>query len=230
LTLDVYRPAGAEAGPPLPVVLLIHGGPLPRLGAKNMGVFTSYGRLLAASGFAAVAFDHRFLAPERLADAAEDVAAAEAYVRGNAGELGIDPRRLAFWAFSGGGPFLSLALRGAPAHVRALVAFYAVLDLSERPPGTPDAIDDETLRQLSPLHQLQVESARVAPILVARAGLDHPLLNATIDRFVQQALVENASLDLLNHPAGRHAFDILDDDARSREIIARTIEFLRARL
>ena len=111
-----------------------------------------------------------------------------------------------------------------------MVAFYAVLDLSERPPGTPDAIDDETLRQLSPLHHLQVESARVAPILVARAGLDHPFLNASIDRFVQQALVENASLDLFNHPAGRHAFDILDDDARSREIIARTIEFLRARL
>jgi acetyl esterase/lipase len=230
LTLDVYRPAGAEAGPQLPVVLLIHGGPVPRLGAKNMGVFTSYGRLLAASGFAAVAFDHRFLAPERLADAAGDVAAAEAYVRGHAGELGIDPRRLAFWAFSGGGPFLSLALRGAPAHVRALVAFYAVLDLPERPPGTPDAIDDETLRQLSPLHQLKVETGRVAPILVARAGLDNPFLNASIDRFVQQALVANVGLDLLNHPTGRHAFDILDDDARSREIIARTIEFLRARL
>ena len=88
LTLDVYRAVGAEAGPPLPVVLLIHGGPVPRVGAKNMGVFTSYGRLLAASGFAAVAFDHRFLAPERLAEAAGDVAAAEAYVRGHAGNSG----------------------------------------------------------------------------------------------------------------------------------------------
>jgi hypothetical protein len=47
---------------------------------------------------------------------------------------------------------------------------------------------------------------------------------------VGRALAVNVSLDLLNHPAGRHGFDILDDDARSREVIARTIDFLRARL
>jgi hypothetical protein len=34
----------------------------------------------------------------------------------------------------------------------------------------------------------------------------------------------------MNHPTGRHGFDILDDDARSREIIARTLDFLKARL
>ena len=34
----------------------------------------------------------------------------------------------------------------------------------------------------------------------------------------------------LNHPAGRHGFDILDDDARSREIVARTFDFLKAHL
>ncbi len=55
-------------------------------------------------------------------------------------------------------------------------------------------------------------------------------MNAGIDRFVEQALAANACLDVLNHPTGRHGFDILDDDARSREIIARAVEFLRSRL
>ena len=64
-------------------------------------------------------------------------------------------------------------------------------------------------------------------LLIARAGLDNPWLNGTIDRFVQQALDVGASLDLMNHPAGRHSFDILDDDLRSREIIRRTLAFLR---
>ena len=50
------------------------------------------------------------------------------------------------------------------------------------------------------------------------------------DRFVQEALARNAPIDVLNHPEGRHGFDILDDDDRSREVIARTLEFLRARL
>src|SRR5512139_139848 len=102
LRMDVYTPAG----PPRtrPAVLLVHGGPIPRTGAKNMGVFVSYGELLAASGFVAVTFDHRFLAPDRLHDASEDVAAAVGYVRSEAATLSVDPDRLALWAFSGGGP------------------------------------------------------------------------------------------------------------------------------
>ena len=68
------------------------------------------------------------------------------------------------------------------------------------------------------------------PVLVARAGLDHPSLNATIDRFIAAALARNAPLEAMNHPDGRHGFDILDDDPRTREIAARTIEFLRTHL
>src|SRR5512139_2257008 len=119
LRMDVYTPAG----PPRtrPAVLLVHGGPIPRTGAKDMGVFVSYGELLAASRFVAVTFDHRFLAPERLVDAAGDVADAVAYVRENARALGTDPERLAIWAFSGGGLFLAASLRARPPWLRAVV-------------------------------------------------------------------------------------------------------------
>ena len=51
------------------------------------------------------------------------------------------------------------------------------------------------------------------------------MINRTIDLFVQEALAGNAQLDLMNHPSGRHGFDILDDDDRSREIIARAVAF-----
>jgi hypothetical protein len=37
-------------------------------------------------------------------------------------------------------------------------------------------------------------------------------------------------LDLLTHPEGRHGFDILDDDERTRAILRHTVEFLRGRL
>jgi acetyl esterase/lipase len=228
LTMDVYRPAAAA--PRLPLVLLVHGGPVPKLGAKNMGVFTSYGRMLAASGFAASVFDHRFLSPDRLEDAAGDVASALAHVRDHADELGIDPDRLAFWVFSGGGPFLSLALRGAPPYIRAALAFYAALDIREKPPGSTAAVSDDVRAAFSPAHQVRAEAGRTPPLFVARAGLDHPFLNASIDRFVAEALAANAEIDVMNHPTGRHAFDILDDDERSREIIARAIDFLKARL
>jgi acetyl esterase/lipase len=202
LHMDVYSPPGAAKA--RPAVILIHGGPIPRLGAKNMGVYLSYGELLAASGFVAVTFDHRFLAPERANDAAADIADAVANVRKNAASLGVDPERLALWAFSGGGRFLAAPLRERPTWLRAVAAFYAVLD--ER--SLPD--DARTL----------------PPILVGRAGLDQPELNAGIDRFVQAALDKGVTIDLMNHAQGRHGFDILDDDARSKEVIRRAIDFL----
>ena len=230
LTMDLYAPPGASPGANLPAVLMIHGGPIPKLGAKNMGVFRSYGRLLAASGLVAVAFDHRFLAPERLLDAAADVEEAIASVRENAEALGIDRDRLAVWGFSGGGPLLSVALRGTPPYVRAILAFYAALDIREKAPGSTAEIDDDVRRAFSPAWHIRNEGGRTAPILVGRAGLDHPFMNATIDRFVAEALAVDAEIDVLNHPRGRHAFDILDDDARSREIIARAVDFLKRRL
>lgn len=228
LLMDVYRPGGSEKTR-LPAIVLIHG-PVPNATPKDWGVFTSYGRLLAASGFVAVTFNHRFSGPERLLDAAADVDDAIAHVRANADGLGIDPDRIGLWAFSGGGPFLSAAMRGRPSFVRALVAFYAILDLRAKPPGASAAVTDEMRRDFSPVVHLGSEGAGIAPIFIARAGLDHPLLNGPMDHFVQEALARNLTLEVMNHATGRHGFDILDDDARSREIIARTLDFLKARL
>ncbi len=39
LHMDVYSPTGTPRA--RPAVVLVHGGPVPRMGAKNMGVFVS---------------------------------------------------------------------------------------------------------------------------------------------------------------------------------------------
>lgn len=51
------------------------------------------------------------------------------------------------------------------------------------------------------------------------------MINQAINVFVMEALAGNAPLELMNHSAGRHGFDILDDDERSREIITRAVAF-----
>ena len=231
LELDVYSPPDAAPGTRCPAVILIHGGPVPPgTRAKDWAVFVSYGRILAASGFTAVSFNHRFHGPGALADAAGDVAAAVAHVRSHAEELGVDADRIALWAFSGGGPFLSAHLREQWPFVRAVIAYYAALDLQVPPPGAASGITDETRREFSPLRFLAVAGEKTPPLLVARAGRDNPWLNASIDRFVQEALARSAPLELMTHPTGQHGFDILDDDDRSREIIGRTLDFLKHRL
>ena len=227
LHMDVYSPPGPPN--PRPAVILVHGGPVPRTGAKNMGVFVSYGELLAASGFVAVAFDHRFLAPSRLPDARDDLAALVARVRADAPSLGVEPDRLAIWAFSGGGLLLAAPLRDRPAWLRAVAAYYAVLDLEEPPDGAADGIDAEMRREFSAVRALG-DARSAPPILVGRAGLDNPWLNAGCLRFVEAALARGATLDLLSHPDGRHAFDVLDDDDRTRQILRRTLAFLQDHL
>jgi acetyl esterase/lipase len=230
LQMDVYAPSGPDRGEPRPAVIFVHGGPVPAgLSTKEMEQYRSYGRLAAAAGFIGVTFNHRFHSPAMAPEADQDVADLVAHVRKNAGDLGVDRDRIALWAFSGGGPFLARWLAEPPDYLRALVSYYAVLDIREAPPGRPDKLSGDVRARLSPVARLPL-STRPVPMLIARAGQDDPFLNGTVDAFVAEALRQNAPLELLNHPEGRHGFDILDDDARSREIIARTLAFLKTNL
>ncbi|HVT17306.1 MAG TPA: hypothetical protein VHQ90_14150 [Thermoanaerobaculia bacterium] len=229
LPMDVYLPPRLRPDERRAGVVLIHGGPVPRMpgrSIKNLGVFLSYGELLAASGLVAVMFDHRFHAFADLAGSAANIAAAIAFAGQQAERFHLDADRLCLWAFSGGGSFLAPALRERPEHVRCLVAFYAALDLRPLAPRISD-VPIEVLESYSPVACFTAEPFAGPPLLVARAGQDQPWLNATIDDFVRAALSANAPLDLLNHPSGRHGFDILDDHPRTHEILARTVEFVR---
>ena len=188
--------------------------------SRRWGIYTSHGRLLAASGMTGIAFDHRFLAPDRLQDAAADLADLVRHVRENANTLGIDGNRLALWAFSGGGSLLANALRERQSWWKLLVAYYGVME----PLGTSH---DERLSAIAALGR---DASNAPPILLARAGRDDPAINSTIDRFVAAAKSAGAKVDLLTHPTGQHAFDILDPGETSSQIIQRTLEALRRRL
>lgn len=230
LKMDVYVPPGLASGERRPAVLFVHGGPVgPTMSPKDWGGYLSYGRLAAASGFVGVTFNHRFYGAKEAALAAGDVDTLVAHVRTSADSLHVDPDRLALWAFSGGGTFLSRPLAERPPYLRALVSYYAVLDNRVPRPGAPNVLSAEERRALSPAAQLGA-GAPFPFMFIARAGKDDPLLNATVDTFVREGLAAGLPLELLNHPSGRHGFDVLDDDARSKEILARTLEFLKTHL
>jgi acetyl esterase/lipase len=232
LEMDVYTPAGVSKSAKVPGVLFIHGGPIrsdyqPRL--KNWGQYLSYGELIAASGLIGVTFNHRYYDYSRLEQSAEDVDDAIRCVCAKAELFNLDPDRMCLWAFSGGGPQLSLALQDGQKFVRCIVAYYAILDLRETKEASA-TLSEETLRKSSLVSNLSRLAADNVPVFIARAGLDRPELNKTIDFFIREALVSNVPLDFANHPQGHHAFDVLDDNPRSRWIIAKTIEFLKVNL
>jgi acetyl esterase/lipase len=230
LAMDVYGPA-ERAPERAPALFFVHGGPIPRqmLAPTEWGVFISYGELAAASGFVGVAFNHRLYAPTDYPTSQADMQAAIDYLRIHADDLGIDADRIGLWAFSGGGPLLAWCLRDRPTCVRCLLAFYAILDVRHLLPPDADAERVARAHAFSPAAHLGAAAATL-PIFVARAGRDSTIINTSIDEFVREALAANTSLDFANHASGQHGFDILDDDERSREIIARAMAFAKARL
>ena len=105
LKMDIYLPPKLAANERRPVVLFIHGGPVPSTGLKDWPFFQSYGRLVAASGLVGATFDHRFVSgnAKDTETSFSDVEAAIRFVRTNAAVHHVDPDRVALWGFSGGG-------------------------------------------------------------------------------------------------------------------------------
>jgi acetyl esterase/lipase len=232
LKMDVYVPPKAKSGETFPFVLLISGGGIE--GApydwRDAGVYNSYGKILAASGMIGVSFSKRYARGVPGArNGIEDTDAAFAYLMHHVAEFHVDPSRQALWAFSAGGLVLSMALRQTVPTKSAVLCFYCITDINPEGMSAEDA--DRARLYVSPLFHVQHRNGAHTPsVFVGRAGLDSPGLNNDLDQFVAAALKENLLVEVMNHPSGRHGFDILDDNDRSREIIRRALEFLRIRL
>jgi acetyl esterase/lipase len=203
LELDVYTPAGP--GQPRPAVLFVHGFPVPP-GSKirASGQYVSWSQLVAATSLAGVPLDWRG-DPAELRDAIQ-------YVRQHAPDLGINPDRLALFGFSaGGGPMLAELLRDPPPSLRCAVVYYG--NLTPATAAVPSAAVE-----------------RVPPLLVVRAGRDALMPAPAFDQFVAEASAKGARVETVVHPTGVHAFDLLNDDDTSRDIVKQTLTFLATHL
>ena len=215
-TFDFYVAKGAT---PAPMVLFVYGFPDERFaqGLRQMGAYASWGRLLAASGMNAVAYSYR--------EPVGDLAALLAHLRVNADALGVDPSRMAIWAASGNVPTALHLLMTQPADAfRAAALLYGyMLDVPEAAaqfgigaPARGRSIDD---------------LPGTVPLLVVRAGKDQtPLLNASLDAFVAEALAHDLPVTVVNQAGAPHSFDLFDDSDASRATIRVVLRFLQDRL
>ena len=194
---DVLADVYLPATTPAPIVFLIHGGPIPA-GAQMKNI-----ALFRDYGHLLAGEGFTAVTFNHRYHVANDFAQSTADVSAVIDRFRGDANDVVLWVFSGGGPLLALGFDKP--YVRALVDYYAVLD------GEPIA---------------RVSEVRV-PMLIARAGRDMPLVNEPLARFLDAALSHGVNLELLNHAQGEHAFDIVTDDKRTRQIIDRTLAFLR---
>lgn len=235
LKLDVYYPVDLLLGATRGAVLFVHGGSQQEHveHINQSRPYISWCQLIAASGLIAVMFKHRTdEGYSKLPEAASDVDDLIAYIRSQSAILHIDPDALAIWTASSGPPSgLRTALRDTPPYIRGIVAYYGAMSLLNRTYFTYSEEEVPLMREFSPAYHLsQQDPTKIAPLFVAKAGLDRAFLNESIDEFVAIASQRNIPITFMNHPTGEHGFDLLNNDARTRAIIKATLAFLHEHL
>jgi hypothetical protein len=234
LTMDLYYPADAVEGARLPAVVLVAGyndvGYEKMLGVKfkEMGMSISWGQLIAASGLVAIAYTNR--------QPIADLDALLRHLQENGESLGIDGERMGVCACSGNVPLALSALMQSPTPapkgpaLRCGAVLYGfMLDL-DGATGVAEAA--EMFRFTNPNAGRSLDDLREdLPLFIVRAGREEfPHLNDSIDRFFAKALTLNRPITLVNHAAGPHSFDLLDDSETSRGIIRQVLDFLTSQL
>ncbi|MER5740382.1 alpha/beta fold hydrolase [Streptomyces sp. NPDC002262] len=215
--LDVYAPDGEERRP---AVLLVHGGPVDagRVPTpRDTPFYRGYARHLAGLGVVGATVDHRLHALTDYARAAADVSEALDRLRAHPR---VDPDRIAVWIFSGGGLLAAHWLAAPPPWLRCLALSYPVL---AAPPGW------ETVEsRFRPVDALA--GAGALPVVLVRAGREHPAFAATVEAFLAAAGKHGTDLELVDVPDGRHGFEALDRTDASRDAVARSVRAVLDRL
>ena len=132
----------------------------------------------------------------------KDLDSVLAHLSANGASIGVDRDRIAVYAGSGN-VYRSLPLLQSPARtaVKSAVMFYGA--------ATVPAF------------------RRDLPVLLVRAGLDRPGVNAALITLATQATKDNAPVTLLNYPGGHHGFEIVDDEDATRDVIDSTIAYVK---
>jgi len=220
LTLDLYLPPEPPPAP-IPVVVFVAGYPDPGGMLRGAPPYTSWARLLAASGLAVVLADNR--APRA------DLATLLAHLRAAGPELGLAPDRIGLWAASGNVPVALAALARRPAGVRCAALSYGYAldgDGAEEVATAAARFGFVTAGEVT-LDDLPGD----VPLLITRAGADvTPGLNASLDRFVVGAFARDLPVTVVNVPGAPHAFDLVDDRPTARAAVDGIVVFLRGQL
>lgn len=132
----------------------------------------------------------------------KDFDALIAHLTSNSSSLGIDSDRIAVYAGSGNvSRALPLVQNPKQTAVKTAVMYYGSAQVSE--------------------------FRRDLPIFIVRAGLDRPPVNRAIADLATLAANQNAPLTLLNYAGGHHAFEIVDNEDTTRDVIDATIAFVK---
>lgn len=192
-----------------PAVVFVHGGPIVRDGApkpRDWPLFRGYAALIAAQGLVGVMFDHPLHDLIDYPRSAQTISEVVDRVRA---ENGVDPDRIALWAFSGAGLFAAGWLGDQQPWLRCVALTYPVVE--PLPGWTVDARFRSVAVSLLPGQR----------IVLTRVGMEAPEIAAGVEAFVTAA--GQTDLSLIDLPESVHGFDHREHTEHARRAVRRAV-------
>lgn len=230
LTVDMYYPPRFKFDSNLPAVLVIFGysnsATKKLVGGilKDWSWYISWGKLIAASGMAALIYESDN--PEK------DLNILLQFLQDRADEFYIDRNRLGIYSCSANVPTaLVNCMDKTKKYFRCAAFYYGYFLMTDQEYFPEIESLSEKMGFSTPKLNAELKLRDDLPLLIVRAGLENvPHLNNTIDHFISKAVSQNLQINFINYAEGQHGFDAYDDNDRSREIIKETIDFWKFHL
>ncbi len=223
LTMDVYYPphrfegeasAAPGRGTEAPALILTMGFPDNGAPLKDEIPHPSWGRLAAAAGFIAVAYQTTDF---------DDFGRVLEFIGDHADELHIDEDRIGMLCVSANcvpGTAYAMQNSGDLSFATFLSAFMV----------SPDGFLQWLIDIFASEYGLYSEAidaiAQDLPMLIVRGGKDFPFIVASTDHFIEQAEAVGAQLQVIDYPDGVHGFAVQIQDEESCKVVARVVNFM----
>jgi RNA polymerase sigma-70 factor, ECF subfamily len=219
LTMDVYFPPAFRFDTLLPIVIFVMGysnkefQSFAGIKLKDMAAYRSWGQLVAASGMIGISYETD--------EPYEDIRSLIDFIRLRGRILGMDCSRICIWLCSDNvGTALDVLTetqRPYSESIRCGVIYYPVF---RRKQGLGSPSDN----QLSERFRADV------PLFYVEVGKEALQNKATADLFSRQIRSSGAPLEYVKYTEAVHGFDMYTKNQRTREIIDRTLAFMKRHL
>ena len=231
--LDLYLPKHRKAREMSPAVLLIHGGGW-KEGDKRQPREIEFGTTLAENGFVAASINYALRSSGKFPLNLQDCKNGIRFLSSHAGELGIDPSRIAVMGGSAGGhlalmvaytrddPTLSPTepYPGVSDKVSCVVDFYGISNLATRketdPNGKPLMVEPLDSTTQSIFGSTPQDWKKASPVTYVKRDVPPTLIlhgkkDTTVDSDQSQELADalkkaGASYDIIWLPNAPHSF------------------------
>jgi hypothetical protein len=225
LKMDIYYPPKFNFKKKIPAVIFVFGftndaqKKIAGTQLRHWSAYTSWCRLVAASGMAAIVYE--------TVDPENDLLLLEKYIQTNQDKLMIDIEKIGSFVCSGNTPTSVTHILNSPSTVfKCAVIYYGIiLTQNFQYIAKYDTLSQQMGFKIPILTDPKNWNKNV-PLLIVRAGLDNvPYLNLALSAFYEKAIEQNLPVTLINYPDGYHAFEFNNDNETTRMIIKNTLEF-----